>query len=260
MTSGPPRDSLPEIVRSLLGDSPQIAVPEGWLQGRTAFGGFSSAVALAAILKRWSDLPTLRSAQIAFIGPVANTARVETEVLRQGQSSTFAEASVFSGGKLALRALFLFSKPRASRIAIHSRAEQEGAAPLMGEVIERAPIALANNFECRSAGEERTGTGQYRRWVKLLERKGLSPSVELISVADMMPPAAMQLYPTPGPISSMTWQLDLLSDRLETREGWWLLHSTAEHAQDGISTQRMSVRNSEGQLLATGVQSVALFQ
>ena len=45
-------------------------IPSDWLQGRTAYGGLSSALALHAAQGIEPDLPPLRSAQIAFIGPL----------------------------------------------------------------------------------------------------------------------------------------------------------------------------------------------
>lgn len=58
--------------------------PKHWLQGRTAYGGFSAALALQIALKEFPEgLPPLKSAQIAFIGPVTENVTFHAEILRQ---------------------------------------------------------------------------------------------------------------------------------------------------------------------------------
>ena len=55
---------------------------EGWMQGRTLYGGAGALVAYTAATRAFPDLPPLRSAQVGFVGPVGaeiatfSTARV----------------------------------------------------------------------------------------------------------------------------------------------------------------------------------------
>ena len=51
---------------------------------------------------------------------------------------------------------------------------------------------------------------EWLRWVRLRDRAGLDPMVELMAIADCLPPAAFKLLGEPAPISSLTWQLNLL--------------------------------------------------
>ena len=55
-------------------------VPDNWLQGRTAYGGFSAALALHAAQKSDLDLPPLRSAQVSFIGPLSGDIVIRAHV------------------------------------------------------------------------------------------------------------------------------------------------------------------------------------
>ena len=48
--------------------------------GRTAFGGITSALLLAAILNDHDDLPPLRTMQINFIGPAVDELTVTSNV------------------------------------------------------------------------------------------------------------------------------------------------------------------------------------
>ena len=43
-------------------------LPDTWMQGRTAYGGLTAAIALEAAMRSQADLPPLRSAQTAFVG------------------------------------------------------------------------------------------------------------------------------------------------------------------------------------------------
>jgi acyl-CoA thioesterase len=62
-----------------------------------------------------------------------------------------------------------------------------------------------------------------------------------------------------GPVSSATWQINLMSRGPETHEGWWLLRAEAEQARGGFSTQSMQVWDADRRPVAIGMQSVAIF-
>jgi len=106
---------------------------------------------------------------------------------------------------------------------------------------------------------ERDPQAGFLRWARLKDRTGLDPEIELIAIADALPPAAMALATQWGPISTTTWQLNVLTDRPQSADGWWLLQANTLHAADGNSSQSMTIWNREGTAVATATQSVALF-
>jgi acyl-CoA thioesterase len=63
-----------------------VNASEDWRQGRTLYGGVSAGLCFAACEKLVPDLPPLRSAQIAFIGPSGGEATLVPTVLRRGKS------------------------------------------------------------------------------------------------------------------------------------------------------------------------------
>lgn len=67
----------------------------------------------------------------------------------------------------------------------------------------------------------------------------------------------MVAFPSPAPISTVTWSLDLLQPI--AAGGWRLLASQSEQAADGYSLQAMSLWSAEGRRLAVGRQTVAIF-
>ena len=252
---------LTEIIAGLErdGDCWRGTVPDGWLQGRTAYGGLSSALALHAAMASDVDLPPLRSALVAFIGPLSGAVTVHAERLRRGRNAAYIQADVTSEAGLGLRATFVFMGTVPSRLDQHAPAGPPVPVPGPDDKLLRGhpAIAFTNNFEVLDAPG--AGPAEWLRWVRLKERDGLHPMVELMAVADCLPPAAMKLLGGPAPVSSMTWQLNLLTDVPVTQDGWWLLQAVAGHARDGSSSQRMGIWAADGTAIADQMQSVAVF-
>src|SRR3546814_6199782 len=96
MTTSP--SALDALLATLRTEDGQASahIDEGWMQGRTAYGGISSAVALAATMALHPTETPLRYAQISFVGPVGGDCSVGTRVLRQSKSSLFVDAGVSS--------------------------------------------------------------------------------------------------------------------------------------------------------------------
>ena len=239
-----------------------LDLPEMWMQGRTAYGGLSVALAHEAARSAAEDLPPLRSVQVAFIGPLAGRLTAQAHVLRRGRSTAFVQADVSGDAGLGLRATFLFATSRVSALDY-----EQMPVPVTFSVDQAAPARrhsaappFADQFESRHAlAKDLPPAPLLMRWIRLTERQGLDPVTELLAVADALPPAVMAIMPVRGPVSSATWQVNLLSDRLQTRDGWWLLRSQAEQARGGFSSQSMAIWNADGQPIAAGMQSVAIF-
>ncbi|MGR6328130.1 thioesterase family protein [Sphingomonas sp. XXL09] len=234
-------------------------IPADWLQGRTAYGGLSAALALHAAQASDSDLPPLRSALVAFVGPLSGRVSVRAERLRRGRNAAYVQADVIGEAGLGLRATFVFMAPVASTVDHRIDRGSAETPPTADAAVYRGhpAVTFSRNFEMVDATI--APDAGWRRWVRLAERDGLDPAVELIAVADCLPPAALRLVGGPAPVSSMTWQLNLLGPPAPTRDGWWLLDSDTDYAHQGNSSQRMTVRNAEGTVVAEQMQSVALF-
>ena len=235
------------------------SVPETWLQGRTAYGGFSAALALHAAQVSDVDLPPLRSAQVAFVGPLSGDIVIRASRLRRGRNAAFVQVDVEGAAGLGLRATFVFMGPVASRLDHRSGAAPDFAAPGPETTTYNgtAAVAFTRNFEFV---DRRDGpTSEWLRWARLAERDGLDPMVELMCVADCLPPAALKLIGAIAPVSSMTWLLNVLGPQPRTRDGWWLLRATTDYAREGSSSQQMAIWNAEGMPVGEQMQSVAVF-
>ena len=249
--------SLPDLLAAATfdGSAFHAEIGDAWLQGRTAYGGASAAIALAAAKATADDLPPLRSAQIAFVGPLAGLITATPTLLRRGKNSAFVAVDATGDGGIGLRALFLFMAPRDSAITHDDLPIPDIALPEDEMDVAQLPQGFLRNFIIKPW--QRT-KGTLHAWRRLRERDTLDPEVELLAIADALPPAAMSLIDGWGPISTTTWQVNVIVP-VAPADGWYLLKSVADQAKDGASTQSMVVWASDGRAVATATQSVALF-
>ncbi|MBW6526988.1 thioesterase family protein [Sphingomonas sp. RHCKR7] len=265
MTDPIPATPLAALLAALTRDGAAArwhgTVPPDWQQGRTAFGGLSAAMALHAARALEPELPPLRSAQVAFVGPIAGAVTVSAALLRRGRNAAFVAAEVSGEAGLGVRCTFVFMRAL-SQALTHERGSAPATAPpgpddrvLRGG---HPQVAFTRHFEfVDPPGQD--DPAAWLRWARLAERDGLHPEVELMAIGDCLPPAALRLLGLGAPVSSMTWQLNLLDPAPATRDGWWLLRSTTDHARDGASSQRMAIWAADGRAVAEQVQSVAVF-
>jgi acyl-CoA thioesterase len=238
------------------------AIPDTWLQGRTSYGGLSAALALHAALHSDADLPPLRSAQVSFIGPLAGAVTITAQRLRRGRNAAFVQADVTSEAGLGLRATFVFMAPIASAVDHDATHAPAFPRPQPGDRLYSGPAAVpfVQNFEFVDRRDDPAVLpGEWLRWTRLKERATLDPMVELIAVADCLPPGALKLLGRPAPMSSLTWIMNVLDPVPSTTDGWWLLRSNAQFARAGSSSQTMGVWNADGRMVAEQMQAVALF-
>jgi acyl-CoA thioesterase len=261
--------SLRAVVETLApeGDAFVIQAPEDWGQGRTLYGGMTAALAYEAVKRGLGDLGPLRSAQFTFIGPAAGRLRFEPKLLRRGRSSAIAAVECFNEDGHAARATFMFGAARESKVAHEYVSMPKVDAPDAVQPFRKeggnAPRGFWNNFETRLASGGRLFEASAERpefavWTRFLDTGGADPVTALLALADCLPPAAMVHFPTPAPISTMTWTVDLMQVP-QSADGWHLLWSASDHAADGYSMQAMTLWNDAGEALAVGRQAVAIF-
>lgn len=240
-----------------------LDIPDGWKQGRTAYGGFSSALAHECARRLAPGMPPLRSAQVAFVGPVTGRAEFRARLLRQGRNASWVEVQASCDGGVVYSATFVFMGPVDSQLHLHDVTEPRDIVPV-GKARDftsmHAASFIANNFEVRFARpKQEVPQPEVCWWVRVVDRGGLDPMTETLLVADALPPGVLPLLRSRAPISSMTWQANYLTAAPATQDGWWLLESIGDYAEKGCSSQRMAMWNAAGEAVVSGMQSVALF-
>lgn len=243
----------------------QYPITSDWMQGRTAYGGISAAIALDAALRDHPGEAPLRSAQIGFVGPVGHGASVTTRLIRQSKSSRFVAADVESGSGFGTSALFTFSQPRASHVDHETTAVPSIRAPedLISVPDHSMRPAFTSHFEMKPAGGPGFGHGKNTAdiltWVRWVVPPTCPAQIALLALADALPPAAITLFKQFGPLSSSSWISHFLTDAPTTDDGWWLLASRSTHVRRGFSTQDMAIWNRAGDLVMVGGQGVAIY-
>lgn len=248
----------------LRSDGFALTVPETWHQGRTGYGGFSAALALAAARQVGEDLPPLRSAQIAFVGPLYGAVEATARVLRRGKNATWLSAEVLREGEVGLAASFVFMGPVESSLHLNHSGVPADLIPVdeARELVPgpHTPAFVRNHFEARFARPRRAeAEPEICWWVRPRNHADLDPAIAPLLCADAVPPGVLPLMKPGIMVSSMTWQVNMLTPRPATRDGWWLLRSVGTYAEAGCSSQQMQLWNADGAPILSAMQSVALF-
>lgn len=271
MTETPDRTPLSLLLSHLqpTGSAWDIDVPGDWLQGRAIYGGLSAALCLATVNKAVAELAPLRSAQIAFVGPAGPGLRIHPHILRQGKSMAFVAADMTSGDNAAVRATFGFGAARESALAHAHAKAPDVAGPESGGLFfeDSEGRNLGPNFARHFDSVRAAGAGpmsgaeipEFCVWMRHRDEAMRESLVGLVALADALPPAAMASMHAPAPVSSITWQFDLLTDRPATDGGWWLCRSRAEQIAAGYSAQHMTIWDSRREPVLVGRQAVAVF-
>lgn len=240
-------------------------IDSGWMQGRTAYGGISAAVALDAAMRDHPGEAPLRSAQVSFVGPVSGECSVTTRKLRESKSSRFVAADVTSEAGYGTNALFSFMKPRESHIDfLRIDAPDIVDASALSSIPDH-PMRpeFTRKFEMRPQRGPSFGhalpDADILTWVRWIDEPACDAHVALFALADALPPAAITLFQQFGPVSSSTWVQHFLTDHPHSRDGWWLLSSKSETVRRGFSAQTMMIWNSDRELISVGGQGVALY-
>ena len=239
----------------------KISIPPSWHQGRTSYGGLSSVLAYQAARLAADDLPPLQSAQIAFVGPLAGDVDVSAHILRRGKNTAFIQAEISGADGVGLTCNFIFMNRRQSHLDYANIPAPDFPLIPTDNVVRSGPPEFFTGHMQYPDKRLELGmaTNRLASWHRLTEHKGLDPIAELICIGDALPPSAMGLMTEKGMVSSMNWQINMLTDSPTTENGWWYLSSETHHAANGASSQYMTVWNSRGKAVLTGIQSVAIF-
>jgi acyl-CoA thioesterase len=241
--------------------SHHISIPPSWHQGRTSYGGLSSVLAYQAAKMAGDDLPPLQSAQIAFIGPLAGEVEVTAKVLRRGKNTAFVKSEITGADGVGLSCTFIFMNRRQSHLDYEGLQHPEfPPIPTPENARSGPPEFFTGHMQYPDKRLELgLATNRLASWHRFTEHEGLDHIAELLCIGDALPPSAMGLMSEKGMVSSMNWQVNMLTQSPSTKDGWWYLESETHHAAQGASSQYMTAWNSDGQPMLTGMQSVAIF-
>lgn len=245
-----------------IADGFATAIADDWLQGRTAYGGLTSALALAVAQRVDPDLPPLCSGQLAMIAPLSGRIEARARIVRRGRNVIWVASELTGANGVGFTATFAFMRPLPSETVIAGYpmpsdvAPVEAASPMPGS---REPEFLRNHFDIRVGRAPHPGAACLCNWVRLRDREGLDPAVEALLIGDAMPAGLWPMLDRAVPISSMNWHVNMLTAQPASADGWWLLETVSEAARSGATSERIVQWNSDGDPVIAGMQSVAVF-
>ena len=261
--------SYNQMMADFLASGPDYVadLPENWKQGRTAFGGITTALLAAAIGNDHPDLPPLRTIQVNFVGPAVDRLSVRHEMLRQGKNNVTFRAELDSELGAGTHGYLTYGVNRTMQNELdYPRldipVQPEDAEPYHTD-LKGAPSFISNMDRRHISGPrflDGSDNPDILMWGRLADPesrdKGLLP---LLVLADL-PPAALTAVREPiRAVSSTNWSLSLLTDDLTTRDGWWLMRSATRFIKDGYSSQLIQVWNSDGRRVMDAMQMQAIF-
>lgn len=257
--------TLAQLIDGMTGDPGRLTarLTPSWMQGRTAFGGITAALALAAARRSLPDLPALRSMQVAFLRPILEEVTFEVTLIRAGRTASFVQVDCLSDAALGARISFVFGADRPSQIVHDYAPVPDMPAPEDCERLVRKSRApnFFGNFDAAMIDGDPLISGSDRPelivWSRVADTAGVTPEIALICNADSMPPAAMTTFTESAPISTITWSLDIA--RMPAHADWIWTRTTSKQAAHGYSVQDMELRDRDGSLVASAQQMVALF-
>lgn len=246
-------------------------IPKGWMQGRTAYGGLTSGLALVAAQNAFTDIPPLRSANINFIGPVSGPPTFTPTLLRRGRSVTTVKVVGTVGGTVGdnpvADIVLTFGEGRDSLLSVDKRVD---APPAPGDckrftpkIAEPIVPKFFLRFETKLIAGARplagADAGYIHAWSRHADPNSRDGVASLLTLSDVLPPAALGMMSKMAPVSSVNFLLNFVTDTPRTHDGWWQVETRLTTAAQGYSSQIMRIYNSDNELVAEGMQAVAVF-
>lgn len=241
-----------------------LDVPDGWQQGRGAFGGFSLAVLVRALEAAEDDAARpLRTLTAELCGPLMpGPAEVLVEVLRRGSGMTTVAARVVQEGAVITHAVGILAKARADSTAL-----REISPPKLTPWNDVAPMAsqewptFAKLFEYRVTGPlpfSRHSSPVAENWVRLRSPCPKLDAAYLTALADATWPASFSIWSEPRPVGTVSFTLQLFPPFDDVRPDAPLYHrGQVLVAADGYAVEQRQLWTEDGRLLALNHQTIA---
>ncbi len=258
-----------EISKTMQSDGSgyRAVIPDGWRQGRTCYGGLTAGLAVDAAHREFADLPPLRSVNVNFVGPVTEDPVFTPNLLRRGRNVTMIDVVAAIGDDIVGTVTCAFGTARESDLLAEFNAPPapppHDCPPFTPPQMEAFVPGFFHRFETQliEGGRPMSGAkdGYIRAWSRHKDAASREGTSSFVTLSDVLPPAAMPMFRKMGPVSSMTFLLNILDDAPATKEGWWQVETCQTAARGGYSTQLMRFFDYEGRLVGEGLQSVTIF-
>jgi acyl-CoA thioesterase len=248
-----------------------IQIPQGWLQGRTIYGGLVAGLMMQKALVTINDPnKSLLSTSVTFVGPVQLAeVKLSAEILRQGKSVTTIEVRLWQNDAVQSILIASFGMHRESAIVVENeRVAPQFPVPDTVKLVEHHPLApecfkqmdlawVEGQYPC-TASEKPDFSGWMRFNSNLHENRPMTVADLMVS-CDMWPPGVLPLFKTMAPASSLTWHLTYVHPLQSNLHDWFKYKVVTEYASQGYSTEYAHLWDENDRLIAISRQTVTVF-
>ena len=238
-----------------------IDVPDGWQQGRGAFGGLVLAMMVRAVEAAVADpVRVLRSLSGQIVGPVQpGPADLAVEVLRAGSGVTTVAARLVQGADVQAHAVVTLGK---SRSTFDAAVRLPSPSPTSWRDRSPAPVSLplaptfAQHVEfwpisgLPFSGQAPEVTG----WVRLRRPGRRRDAALVVALIDSYWPAFLATASAPRPAATLTFSLETVADLDQLDDGPLFYRGRLLGARDGYAIEARELWTDRGQLVALNQQ------
>ncbi len=263
-------DLLASVQSSVAPGRYNATISESWLQGRTAFGGLSSALVAQAMRQQVAPERRLRALSVSFVGPApAGHHQLQLRSLRDGGSVSHMQGELVCNGDVAVAVNAAYGKDRISRIAVDSPPRPAAIkAPqdcLKLPSVEGLTPAFTQHFEMLLADGHLPLSGgdhpDFAMWLRFAEPTPMTESA-LIALADAPPMPGLNMIQPPGVGSSLSWYLEFPEavDAAEAIDGWWYLDYRSQAGSHGYFSNHATIWTPSGKAAMFSRQVATVFE
>lgn len=248
-------------------------VPEGWQQGRGAWGGLVVGAMVRAVLHTEPDAArSVRTVSAHLFGPtMAGDARILVDLVRAGSAmSTWSVRVVDASGEPTAGAVVITGLPRASELSAHYPAWGTVAAPDIAppEELPIAPVrppvgpVFSQHLEYRVAEGMPFASGAARTagWLRFPDQ-GPWTADQLLGIVDAWWPAAYPVLPSAHPMATVSFAAHLLIEPASIPAGEPVqAEAYLSAAHEGFTTETRRLWTRDGRLAVENHQSIVVIR
>lgn len=238
-------------------------VPEGWQQGRGAYGGFALACIVRAVETVESvDERPLRALNAELCGPLMpGRAEISIEVLRRGTGLTTVAARTVQDGTVVSHATALLGKARQQGQPYDGLSKPDLAVPGIVMPPEGPWPPFARNFEYSNVGAwpyAGHDVAQVDTWVRMRAPGKTFDTAHLVGIVDATWPALLPKLTEFQPMSTISFALHTFGPWTGLQTDARIYHrAKVLWARDGHASEVREFWSEDGRLLALNYQVFA---
>ncbi|CCQ10950.1 TesB-like acyl-CoA thioesterase 1 [Pseudoalteromonas luteoviolacea B = ATCC 29581] len=240
------------IAKAAINDSTtKLTFTDDWCQGRTAFGGISAAMLIAAMNEKVAPNRRLLSLSTNFVGPLLPDVAfsIIVEVLREGKNASQVLAKIVQNDDVAVVCQAAYAQKRDSRIEVKVD-KKCGLAPVKPERILPYQAGAMPAFFQHVALNPQQGALPFSNatsshlggWMRFKETPTQKMNeMHVAALTDAWPPTLLQKFSKPAPASSMSWYIEFIDEIALDSDQWLGFEAITHHSAHGYGLEDANI-------------------